>query len=201
MQKCPNCGQPTARTEDWACQWCGYPLLSGSYKKVPKTYKQLREEMLPKLEPEPELELEPEPEPEPEPKPKPKRVTKPAPEPEPKPAPAPKAVPQPAAIKLTVEELIKAYAADAAAADAKFVNQILKVTGAVDRLVLQDNLDIHYITLTNAEGNLLQNVRCMLIREHDSELNKLTRGQIVTVQGIFDGSVINLRLKDCVLVH
>ncbi|MFC1929116.1 zinc ribbon domain-containing protein, partial [Chloroflexota bacterium] len=35
MQKCPNCGQPAARTEDWACQWCGYPLLSKSYKKIP----------------------------------------------------------------------------------------------------------------------------------------------------------------------
>ena len=46
MPKCPNCGQPTARTEDWACQWCGYPLMSGSYKKIPKTYRELKEEGL-----------------------------------------------------------------------------------------------------------------------------------------------------------
>jgi hypothetical protein len=44
MRKCPNCGQAAERTEDWACQWCGYPLLSNSYKKVPKGYKQLKEE-------------------------------------------------------------------------------------------------------------------------------------------------------------
>ena len=44
MQNCPNCGRPTARTVDWACQWCGYPLLSKSYKKIDKTYKQLQEE-------------------------------------------------------------------------------------------------------------------------------------------------------------
>ncbi len=46
MQKCPNCGQTAARTEDWACQWCGYPLLSESYEKIPKTYRQLKEERL-----------------------------------------------------------------------------------------------------------------------------------------------------------
>ncbi|MBI2832135.1 MAG: hypothetical protein HYX79_07760 [Chloroflexi bacterium] len=46
MPRCPNCGRETARTEDWACQWCGYPLPRGSYKIIPMTYKQLREEML-----------------------------------------------------------------------------------------------------------------------------------------------------------
>ena len=42
MPKCPNCGQPAERTEDWACRWCGYPLLSPSYRKIPKTYEQLK---------------------------------------------------------------------------------------------------------------------------------------------------------------
>ncbi|MDD5127945.1 MAG: hypothetical protein PHR43_07645 [Dehalococcoidales bacterium] len=32
------------RTLDWACQWCGYPLLTGNYHKIAKTYKQLQEE-------------------------------------------------------------------------------------------------------------------------------------------------------------
>ena len=68
-------------------------------------------------------------------------------------------------------------------------------------MVVQDTLDIHYITLTNAEGDLLQNVRCMFDREHASELGQLTQGQTVTVQGEFDGSIINLRIKDCILVH
>ncbi|MFC1872412.1 hypothetical protein ACFLYV_01630 [Chloroflexota bacterium] len=44
MQKCPNCGQPAMRTEDWACQWCGYPLLSNAYRKIDKTYKEIKEE-------------------------------------------------------------------------------------------------------------------------------------------------------------
>jgi len=82
MAKCPNCHRETARTEDWACQLCGYPLLSESYRKIPKTYRELqeekqhktyeqesspREELEPASEPEPELMSEPEPAPELEP--------------------------------------------------------------------------------------------------------------------------------------
>jgi membrane protease YdiL (CAAX protease family) len=64
MPRCPNCGRKTFRTEDWACRWCGYPLLSRAYKKIPKTYKQFQEERLYALglkKPEPELEPKPEP--------------------------------------------------------------------------------------------------------------------------------------------
>ena len=46
MPNCPNCGLPTKRTEDWTCQLCGHPLLSKSYKQIPKTYKQVQEERL-----------------------------------------------------------------------------------------------------------------------------------------------------------
>jgi len=102
MPKCPNCGQETARTEDWACQWCGHPLLSKSYKKIPKTYQQLQEEklLIPKPpvseEPEPEPAPEPVPEPELEPTPEPEPVPEPVPQPpEPEPMPEPEPVPEP----------------------------------------------------------------------------------------------------------
>jgi len=89
MPKCPNCGQETARTEDWACQWCGHPLLSKSFKKIPKTYQQLQEEKL--LIPKPPVSEEPEPEPalEPVPEPEPEPIPEPMPEPEPIPEPVP----------------------------------------------------------------------------------------------------------------
>ena len=235
MPKCPNCGQETARTGDWACQWCGYPLLSGSYKKIPKTYKELKEEERYKQRPlvreesEPEAVVETEPEavveaePElvaetkPEPVAKRKPVAKPklAPEPEPEPVaetkseaaletepePVAEAEPMPPAIELTVEELLSAYQADGAAADAKFTNKTLKITGVVDRIEVKDILDIHYITLTGAEKPLLQAVRCMFHREHGPELSQLTIGQTVTVQGKYDGSIVNMSMRDCVLVH
>jgi hypothetical protein len=122
MPACPNCGRQTLRTKDWACQWCGYPLLSRSYKKIDKTFKELQEERSaaakapPPLEPEfdldAELELAPEPAPEPEtgpapglrmapespPEPEPEAAPEPEPEPEPVSGPQPEAVSPPVQI-------------------------------------------------------------------------------------------------------
>ncbi|MFC1911933.1 hypothetical protein ACFLXG_02090 [Chloroflexota bacterium] len=98
MSRCPNCGQNTSRTEDWACPSCGYPLLSSSYRKITKTYKQLQEEK--SSEPkQPPAEYEPEPTPEPEVEPVPetelKQVAEPTAEPEPEPMPEPEVEPVP----------------------------------------------------------------------------------------------------------
>ena len=48
MAKCPNCGRETLRTEDWACQWCGHPLLHGPFKRIERTYRQLKDERISK---------------------------------------------------------------------------------------------------------------------------------------------------------
>ena len=118
MPACPNCGRQTLRTKDWACQWCGYPLISRAYKKLDKTFKELQQERSSALraastesasesefDTESELEIEPEPAPEPEEAPepnpdsrqkrrfvferKPKPKEEPRPEPEIKPEPVP----------------------------------------------------------------------------------------------------------------
>ncbi|MDP2731270.1 MAG: hypothetical protein Q8O55_12450 [Dehalococcoidales bacterium] len=230
MAKCPNCGRETARTEDWGCQWCGYPLLSGSYKKLDKTFRELREERLPRSvveettsEPEPAEEAEPEllvEEAKPEPEPEPPSALEaepeaepPAPEavpvseaiatPEPVSEPEPEVKPEPVTVaaEMTVEELLSAYLRDEAGANAKLGNQVLRVKGLVDRIEVKEALDIYYITLNSAEKNvLLQGIRCIFDQSHKDELARLTAGQAVTVQGKCGGSIIDLRLRDCVLV-
>jgi len=235
MRKCPNCGRTTARTEDWACQWCGYPLLSESYKKIPKTYKQLKEEELYRQElpvgeeavasplpnhgtlplthtlepehepvPEPEAELAPEPEHEPVPEPEPELMPEPQPEPMLEPEAEPmlesEAVPTRTAIEVTVEGLYSAYSVNKVAADAKFANKILKVTGVVDKIFVKDIYDIYYIILTSAEKKEEWNVRCTFDKKDVPELNRLTAGQTVTVQGKYDGYKMHIRMRDCVLV-
>jgi ribosomal protein L37AE/L43A len=100
MPACPNCGRETQRTADWACQWCGYPLLSRAYKQIEKTYKELQEERrsaLSPVAPEPEAEPEKAPEPEPEPEPVPEPEPEKAPEPEPEEASEPEKAPEPEA--------------------------------------------------------------------------------------------------------
>ncbi len=231
MPRCPNCGRTAARTEDWACQWCGYPLLSGSYRKIPKTYKQLEEERLSKqrlpleeeAEPIPEPELEPMAEPEPIPEPELEPMLQPEPEPEVIPEPElepmaeskpelvsepeiePMLQPEPepalALMKVTAEELYLAYRVDKVAADKKFADKIFEVTGVVDRIVVNDMHDIYYVILTSAEKKKEWNVRCTFDKKQAPNLNRLASGQTVTVQGKYDGYKINILMKDCILVR
>jgi hypothetical protein len=197
MPKCPNCGQETARTIDWACQWCGYPLLSPAYKKIPKTYKQLKSEFKPK----PELEPEPMPEPvpvlEPEPIPEPEPVLEPEPKLEPEPIPESEA--EVTEKGITVEGLYSAYG-DKITADTKLVDKILKVTGVVDKIVVNDIHEIYYIILTGTVKKEDQHVRCTFDKKDKHELDRLTEGQTVTVEGKYDGYRINIILVDCALI-
>ncbi len=277
MPKCPNCGRATLRTEDWACQWCGYPLPHGPFKKIAQTFKQLREERLGKRETpevdeaEEELTLEPEPEPEPEPvlegepepQPPPRTKRRPAPAPKPKyepelkakpepvvkykprPAPVPKAKPKPVVepvaelesepepapaptmkyeprppsapppapaprqplkpgpevTEITVEGLASVYEREGTAADAKLLRRILWISGVVAKIEVKEMLSLFYIFLKSADKNLQQNVRCEFTRSSAEDLKRLVVGQAVVVQGVYDGSIINLRMKDCILVR
>jgi hypothetical protein len=70
----------------------------------------------------------------------------------------------------------------------------------VDRVEVKDTLGIYYMTLTTAETNILQDVRCTFSRQYEDDLSRLTRGQTVTVLGKYDGSIIDICLRDCVLV-
>jgi len=277
MAKCPNCGREAARTKDWVCEWCGYPLPDGSFKTIGKTFRELKEERLsgqsvteeketapPIIEIRPEAlsRLRPQPAKKPEPPPPPATAVKPAsevktppaskppepslqpkpvarpetvaevkPQPKPKvasevkaepvaevkpppppqkktepvaaqPAPPPevKAAPPPADIQLTVVELLSAYETDGAAADARFTNKILKITGVVDKINVKDSLNIYSITLNSPKKTaLLQGVRCVFDKTYGNALNQLSSGQTVTVQGKYTGSMIDISLRECLL--
>ena len=250
MAKCPNCGREAARTIDWVCEWCGYPLPDGSFKKIDKTFRELKEERLsgqsvieevgtnPKAKPEPAQETKPQPvfklkpeparKPEPPPAPQPAFIKKPVsavntptevrpPEPiippkpaiktenisESKPAPPPevKSEPSPVDIVITVAELLSAYETDGVAADARFANKILRITGVVEKINVKGALNIYSLTLNSPKKNLaLPGVRCVFDRKFGPALNGLSVGQTVTVQGKYDGSMIDISLRDCFLV-
>jgi hypothetical protein len=185
--------------------------LSGFYKKIPETFSQLKGESphKPKSSAGEETEASVRPnhasllqtqmaEPEPEPIPTPAQVPEPKQMAEPEPEPTP--TPAQAAKEITVEQLILAYEVDAAAADAEFTNKILKLTGVVTKIEASGTLDVHYIVLSCAENKGPQSVRCLFPKTCGAELNQLTKEQMVTVQGKYNGSIIAMRMRDCVLV-
>ena len=87
------------------------------------------------------------------------------------------------------------------AADARFNENILKVTGVVNRIEVKDALSIYYIILHSAEESRQQGARCTFDGKYGPDLNRLAVGQTVTVQGKYDGSIIDISLRDCMLVH
>jgi hypothetical protein len=286
--KCPNCGVATKRTEDWVCQWCGYPLLSRSFPKIAKTYRQLKQERKnhvpqpsdiitemiapPGAEPtttegvnqsgeykstaKVELELEPntsviETTGAKTPIEHKGKVTEPDLENEYIPETQAEQEGDSTALvsnlettheikeemtaqqneleaetvtqaeievetnmdegplgkaklsskhKLTIDELFRTYEEDCEATDIKLMNQIIQVTGVVGRIEIKDSIDIPYITLTSSQPGQLQSLRCSFGEGDKAELSKLNRGQTISVQGKYDGSIIDPRMKNCNLI-
>ena len=57
------------------------------------------------------------------------------------------------------------------------------------------------IAVASDEKNSLQNIRCLFEKGHEDKLQQLIKGQTVTVQGKFDGSIVQLRMINCLLVR
>ena len=241
MANCPNCGLSTMRTKDWACQWCGYPLVSGMYGKTSKTFAELKQEREgetistallvetePTVESEPETDQVTETEAEPAPEPETSQVVEPEAEPVPEPEtsqtveseakPTPEAAvepepvtteePEPSAEKevqpipeVTVSELCSSYQGYGMAGHEEFKNSVFRVSGIVDSIVTKDVVEQYRVALTDEEPHPLGDIYCKFEKKDAPELNKLSMGQNLTVQGRYDGFVTNIVLTDCVLVN
>jgi hypothetical protein len=181
MKKCPNCSRPTKRTLDWACQWCGYPLVSKSYKRIPKTFRELKEERrqeqkqksLPGLDtttPTDDIVTTQED----------SKVSK---------------------LEFTVEEILSVCKKDETNIATMFQNRTLVVTGVVANVVVDDANDIYYVSLGSMAGEEECKVNCTFDKKNSTEIKLLTEGQTVTVEGKYDDYELNILMKDCVLVN
>ena len=254
MANCPNCGQATERTQDWACQWCGYPLVSGSFRQMSKTYQEAKAERLQKLAavevvetdiqegsdvaeateaaadvseataesetPEPEIvdeakkavEVEPEIKSEPAPEPEPAAEAESTSESEPvtedsgeagetgEPITETEAAQSPGIIFITIEELNEVCKADSEAAEARFAGSILQITAEVGRIPPVESSEKPCLILISSEKPTAMNILCVFDKQHEAAINKLSEGQLVTVQGRYDGCVMNILVNDCVLI-
>jgi len=110
----------------------------------------------------------------------------------------------PTAIEVTVEELCSAYETDKVATDTKFTGRIIKITGIVGRIidgfVLTDIPNTNVVVLDGADEEKGWFVLCEFDKKHGPELNQLTIGQMITVQGKCDSYKVDLHIRDCVLV-
>jgi len=231
MANCPNCGRPTVRTQDWACQWCGYPLVSGFFKKMEMTYQEAKAERLHSGivmatavewespvaeikvaeeieetgetvaeveiadEVEESVEVVAEAEIAEEAEEGDEVVTEAEVIEETEENREPEIVP------ITLEELDRICREDSEAAEARFAVTILQVIGVVVRIPPMESTENPCIILTNSEKSVARNLLCVFDRQHEAAIKQLSVGQMVTVQGKYDGCVINILLNDCVLAN
>ena len=282
MARCPNCGEKTRRTSDWACQWCGYPLMSGNYKMESRTYEELREERLRFAQPpsfqetfaangarykagfdaETEFDLqrsdvagetteEEDSESEavtekdaataedtdieettasdetdddssgydgageeesisgiivevPEHLQTPEIAAASSAKEEAteeKPG-IPGTVDPDDIVEVSVVALHAAFKTDHEAAEDLFKNKILRVTGAVGRIIINDIVDNPCLILTGSDKTAsMRNVICLFDKSNEDELKKLSVDQVVVVEGIYDSYTINILLTHCHLIR
>jgi hypothetical protein len=106
----------------------------------------------------------------------------------------PSTTPSPGAIIITAAQLYAEYGADQEAANAKYRDKIIKVTGVVNEIGI-DRVATPYVILTG--GDELFGVQCLFSTKDRPELAQLSAGQSLTIQGICQGYELEVILKNC----
>lgn len=102
-------------------------------------------------------------------------------------------------IKTTATQFRADYDADEAAADQKYLNRTLEITGTVDS-VGEDMLGKAYLTVGRRKGLSVISIQCFFAPTHVGELAGVRSGQTVTVRGRYRGFTGNYAMRNCELV-
>ncbi len=103
-------------------------------------------------------------------------------------------------IEITAVELSRDYDNNKVAADAKYEDKDLKITGIINDIG-KDIMDTPYVALDGLETRLF-GVQCMFPRNDESQLVDLSKGQSITLIGKLSGEIIgSVILKNCSIVN
>ena len=93
-------------------------------------------------------------------------------------------------------DLFADYAANEVAADQKYRNTVVCVTGTVD-VIGKDMLDRPYLLMRGTERQSVFGVQGLFPNEAESGLAAISKGQRITMTCRCDGKAGNVILKDC----
>ena len=96
----------------------------------------------------------------------------------------------------TAAELMAAYEANEVAADEKYKDQVILVSGTIENIG-KDIMDTMYISLKTESS--VWSVQCMFAEDHKSQLVNAAKGQQVNVKGKCEGKLGNVLLRGCSL--
>lgn len=109
------------------------------------------------------------------------------------------AVPETALI-VTASKLTSDYKDNEVAADAKYKDKLLEISGTVDTIG-KDILDTPYIAFqTDNQYEIIDRVQCMFGKDDIATLSQVTKGQKITLRGTGAGKLGNIEVKGCKIV-
>ncbi|MDX9804133.1 MAG: hypothetical protein RBS96_09035 [Dehalococcoidales bacterium] len=106
-----------------------------------------------------------------------------------------------AAIDITIEELMEAYQQDDEAADERYNDKLIALTGVVALANVRDDRDFQYVTVTGKDQNIFRSIKCVFNMDKAFQLKRLERGQTVVISGRFRGSLTSMSLVDCSVIQ
>lgn len=112
---------------------------------------------------------------------------------------AQQATPEPA-IVVTSDKLASDYKDNQVAADAKYKDKIVEVTGTVDSIG-KDITDSSYVTFEGeSQYSVINKVQAFFSKSNESALIDVKKGQKLTLRGRVEGGSFNVILRDSEIV-
>jgi hypothetical protein len=105
-------------------------------------------------------------------------------------------------VSVAAADLIREFENDPAAADQKYADKYLEVTGVVERGG-RGRHDARFVILHAGDEGAKIKIECFFDsagRADEARIERLSKGQTVTIRGEYDGRVSNVQLRDCELV-
>lgn len=100
------------------------------------------------------------------------------------------------AITVSPDQLYADYEANEVAADLKYKDKVLIVTGTVNDIA-KDITDEIYVTINT--GEMFGSIQCFFATSHTNEAAGLKKGQTITIKGKCEGKMMNVLLRGCSL--
>jgi len=101
-----------------------------------------------------------------------------------------------AAFTLSADQLYSEYDANQVAADTKYKDKIVTVTGAITDIG-KDVTDTAYVVIGGT--GMLNGAQCMFPKGQESLISNLSKGQEVTAKGEVNGKIGNVLVRNCTI--
>ena len=102
-------------------------------------------------------------------------------------------------VTVSAYEIYQAYEANEVAADLKYKEKIIQVSGVVESIGT-DFMDTIYVSLSVGDEYEISSVQCFFADSHKADAASLSKGQRVTIKGLGDGYLMNVLIRGCTLV-